>query len=179
MNGEELRCVQAFLGMSLRGAQRRSNPYPWLSLWESWHGEAVTERASSATHFPSAGRGLPALRILSMVLRRAASGPGQPLLPSAIHLHSGRRAGSAVDEPSSMVCLLPQTGTSRQPRLASLALWAIHLHAVPYGRTTNVVIARRPQRADVAISGNRLSKPTGIVRIQLPRDCHGFFEASQ
>ena len=114
MNGEELRCVQAFLGMSLRGAQRRSNPYPWLSLWESWHGEAVTERASSATHFPSAGRGLPALRILSMVLRRAASGPGQPLLPSAIHLHSGRRAGSAVDEPSSMVCLLPQTGTHHQ-----------------------------------------------------------------
>ena len=56
MNGEELRCVQAFLGMSLRGAQRRSNPYPWLSLWESWHGEAVTERASSAEHFPSAGR---------------------------------------------------------------------------------------------------------------------------
>ena len=57
MNNEELRCVQAFLGMSLRGAQRRGNPYPWLSLWESWHGEAVTERASSATHFPSAGRG--------------------------------------------------------------------------------------------------------------------------
>ena len=130
----------------------RASPAPWLSLWESWHGAAVTERVPSGSQY--------ARFLLNFRLPPAAE-PGDPLRCGSTAWVTGSPlpAGAARPSQSRFARQLPHRGS--QGRLRRRAID----HTFPNRVTPNGVgllpgsQARHSQRVQPALSVTACAVP--------------------